>query len=108
MLRDVCVVLLYIKINIYRNNVSTRQQNLHLEKMGCFESKQTMATKRTRVGKYLTFISEIRYYSKVYKVSLMFKMLDLYLNNLIIGHKSCNLLSLPNELTLQKEKKKKL
>jgi len=33
-------------------------------------------------------------------------MLGLYLNNLIIGHKSCNMLSIPNELPLQKKLQK--
>ena len=31
------------------------------------------------------------------------KMLDLYLYTLIIGHKACNMLSILNKLTLQKE-----
>jgi len=31
------------------------------------------------------------------------KMLGLYLYTLIIGHKSCNMLSILNKLTLQKE-----
>jgi len=33
-------------------------------------------------------------------------MLGLYLYNLIIGHKSCNMLSVLNKLTLQKELQK--
>jgi len=45
------------------------------------------------------------YFIKVLKVSqsLCLKMLGLYLYTLIIGHKSCNMLSILNELTLQKE-----
>ena len=34
----------------------------------------------------------------------LLKMLGLYLFTLIIGHKSCNMLSILNNLTLQKEK----
>jgi len=34
------------------------------------------------------------------------KMLNLYLYTLIIGHKSCNMLSILNKLTMQKELQK--
>jgi len=36
-------------------------------------------------------------------VNLLVKMLGLYFYTLIIGHKSCNMLSKLNKLTLQKE-----
>ena len=41
--------------------------------------------------------------SDIWNRVLVFKMLGLYLDTLIIGHKCCSILIILNELTLQKE-----